>query len=79
MAAQGKTIQLGVFGSIIFGLVLSAAGFALKKFVVDSGILSGDDAVTMGRAAIGVMMVGGLIVVGNIAWIGFCVFMARRQ
>ena len=74
-----KTVRLNLAGSVLFGAVLFGIGFALKKFVVDAGIMSGSDADTMAKVAIGVMVLGGIIVVGNIAWVIFCVSMGKRQ
>ena len=71
--------RLNLLGSMVFGALLFAAGWALKKFVVDAGIMSGGDAATMGKVAIGVMAFGAFVVLGNIAWIIFCVSMGRRQ
>lgn len=70
--------RLSHFGSMIFGVILFGLGFAIKEFVVDAGILRGSDQVTMGRAAIGIMVFGVVIVVSNIAWAIFCVVMGRR-
>lgn len=63
---------------MIFGVILFGLGFAIKEFVVDAGILRGSDQVTMGRAAIGIMVFGVVIVVSNKAWAIFCVVMGRR-
>ena len=71
--------RLNHFGSIIFGAILFGIGFAIKRFVVDAGIMRGADEATMGKAAIGIMIVGGLICIGNIVFAIVCVLLARRQ
>ena len=66
-----QPIRLGLIGSIIFGCVLFAFGFAFKRFLGEPGPLSVHDALMCSRAGLGAMILGGIIVIGNILWLGF--------
>lgn len=72
-------VKLGLVGSIIFGLVLFGAGFLFKKYLGVGGLYEGREAIICNRAGWGMMILGCVIVFGNIAWTAFCVHMGKKQ
>ena len=68
-------IRLGLFGSMIFGAVLAFAGYAFKHYLYDSGMYGGDDGTKIAIAGWVMMLIGAFIVVANLAWLGFILYL----